>query len=269
MSDTSISFPGLGLSFNPPKAAFSVFGYDIRWYGIIIALGFTLAVFYTLRRCKDYGVTEDDLIDVLLVAAPAGVIGARAFYVLFNYELFRGDPLSVFQIWNGGLAIYGAVIGGLFAGSLMARYKKIHIPAILDLGSLGFMIGQAIGRWGNFVNREAYGIQTSLPWRMEIFDYYSRTRLAVHPCFLYESVWNALGFVLLHFLSKRRKYDGQVFLLYLVWYGIGRGLIEGLRTDSLYFLSTGLRISQVLGFASALIALLFLGFRALYRREVK
>jgi len=262
----AISFPGLGLTLDPPEVAFSIFGHDIRWYGIIIAIGFMLAFLYGLRRCEKFGFNQDQLIDLLFVATPVAIIGARAYYVIFNYHEFASDPIRIFQIWTGGLAIYGAVIGGLLSGAIAARVKKIKIGAALDIGALGFLIGQAVGRWGNFINREAYGVPTNLPWRMEIYDWASGMRVAVHPTFLYESLWNILGFILLHFASRRRRYDGQTFLTYVAWYGLGRGLIEGLRTDSLYFLDTGLRVSQVLGFASCLAALLILGYNALFRR---
>jgi phosphatidylglycerol:prolipoprotein diacylglycerol transferase len=219
-----------------------------------------------MKRCEQFGFNQDQLIDILFVATPVAIICARAYYVIFNYEQFAADPIRIFQIWTGGLAVYGSVIGGLIAGAVMAKIKKIKIGALLDLGVLGFLIGQAIGRWGNFVNREAYGYATSLPWRMEITDIYTGMRMAVHPTFLYESLWNVLGFVLLHFASKHRKYDGQTFLTYLAWYGLGRGIIEGFRSDSLYFLGTDLRVSQVLAFSSCLLALLILAYNALFRR---
>lgn len=261
-----ISFPGLGITLDPSEIAFSVFGLNIRWYGIIIATGFMLAFLYGLKRCEKFGFNQDQLVDMLFVAVPVAIIGARAYYVIFNYHEFAYNPAQIFKIWTGGLAIYGAVIGGLLSGAIAARVKGIKIGAALDLGSLGFLIGQAVGRWGNFINREAYGSPTNLPWRMEIYDRAARMRIAVHPTFLYEFLWNVLGFVLLHFASKRRRYDGQIFLTYVAWYGLGRGLIEGLRTDSLYLFDTGLRVSQVLGFGSCLVALLILGYNALFRR---
>lgn len=225
-----------------------------------------LAFIYGMKRCEKFGFNQDQLIDMLFVATPAAIIGARAYYVIFNFHEFESDPARIFQIWNGGLAIYGAVIFGLLAASITARVKKIKIGAALDLGALGFLIGQAVGRWGNFINREAYGVATNLPWRMEIYDRAMGMRIAVHPTFLYESLWNVLGFILLHFASRKRRYDGQTFLTYIAWYGLGRGLIEGLRTDSLYLFGTGLRVSQVLGFASCLAALLILGYNALFRQ---
>jgi phosphatidylglycerol:prolipoprotein diacylglycerol transferase len=260
MDSQAIYFPGLDLTFNPPKVAFNVFGHDIRWYGVIIAFGFLLAVIYVLKRCAQFGYTADDLLDMLIVSLPVGLVCARAYYVVFNYDLYRDNFWDVFKVWNGGLAIYGGVIGGLGCAAIMSRIKKIKPTAILDLGSLGFLIGQSIGRWANFINREAYGSETTLPWRMEIFDFDVQARISVHPCFLYESLWNALGFLILHKVSKKRRFDGEIFLLYLVWYGFGRGFIEGLRTDSLYFFSTGLRISQVIAFSSCILAALVLAY---------
>lgn len=261
----AINFPGIGISFDIPEVAFSIFGLGIRWYGIIIALGFMLAFIYGMKRCEQFGFSQDDLMDMLLVATPAGIIGARAYYVIFNYDIFRGNPTKIFQLWTGGLAIYGGIIGALLAAAIVAKVKKIKIMSVFDIGALGFLIGQAVGRWGNFINREAYGTVTNLPWRMEIWDWSRAQRIAVHPTFLYESLWNVLGFVLLHFASKRRKYDGQTFWTYVAWYGVGRGLIEGLRTDSLYLFGTDIRVSQLLAFGSCLAALLILGYNAFFK----
>ena len=256
-----ITFPHLGLSFNPSRVAFSLFGKPVYWYGIIIALGFVLAVWYCCRRAPEFGITTDQVIDMLIVAVPTAIICARAYYCVFNWEAYRDNPISLLYIWNGGLAIYGGVIGGFAAAAIFCRVKKLRPAAMLDLGGFGFPIGQAIGRWGNFFNREAFGVIKAGAdpfFKMGLADATGAV-LYVHPTFLYESVWNAVGFVLLHVWSKRRKFDGQVFLLYLAWYGLGRGLIEGLRADSLYLGATNLRVSQLLAYASCLaaVALLF------------
>lgn len=254
MSADMISFPGLGLSLDPPRIAFSVFGRPIFWYGIILAVAFLVAALYAIRRAPKFGITGDDLTDVLIFATPAAIIGARAYYVLFEFDQYADNPISALYVWDGGVAIYGAVIAAVLTVLIVTTVKKISAPAVLDIGALGLLIGQAIGRWGNFINREAYGTVTDLPWRMEIYDRIAGVRQAVHPTFLYESLWNALGFVLLHSLSKKRKYNGETFIMYLAWYGLGRGLIEGMRTDSLYMLGANLRVSQVLGFTSFVVA---------------
>lgn len=262
-----ISFPGLGISFDPPRTAFTLLGFDVKWYGVIIAVGFILALAYTLKRSEKFGFSQDSFIDILFVAVPVGIICARLYYVIFNFELFRGDPLKVIRVWEGGLAIYGGVIGGMLSAIIVAKIKKINPLAVADLGALGFLIGQAVGRWGNFINREAYGSVTTSFLRMEIYDAAAGMRISVHPCFLYESVWNLAGFVLLHFLSRRRRYDGQILLGYLAWYGLGRFFIEGLRTDSLYFFSTGIRVSQMLAILSMLAAILIMVYIRFLRKK--
>jgi phosphatidylglycerol:prolipoprotein diacylglycerol transferase len=182
---------------------------------------------------------------------------------VFNWGEFSGDWTRVFRIWEGGIAIYGAVIGAALTVLIGCRIKKISVPAMLDLMSLGFLIGQAVGRWGNFVNGEVYGQATDVPWRMSVNGY------AVHPLFLYESLWCALGFALLHFLSKKRVFNGQIFLGYVAWYGLGRGVLEGMRDDQfiLMLFNTPLRVSQVLGFASCVLALGTLFFLSVFRRH--
>ena len=247
-----IGFPGFGLEFEVSRIAFSVFGKPIFWYAIIIAAGFLLAVYYAMARSREFAVSEDDITGMLIFAVPLAIICARAYYVIFNFEPYRDNLISVLYIWNGGIAIYGAIIGAVIGLLIYCRIRKVKVSGLLDLGGLGLMIGQAIGRFGNFVNAEAYGGETTLPWRMEIYDLAARARICVHPTFLYESLWNVLGFVLLHFYSKRRKFPGEIFALYLVWYGMGRAMIEGLRADSLYFFNTGLRTSQVLAIITVL-----------------
>ena len=261
MDGTPITFPGLGIEMNPPRVAFTILGKDFYWYGVKIAVGFLLAVLYVTRRSKEFGIKSDDLVDMLIYAVPTAMICARLYYVVFNFSLFRDNLPAVIRIWDGGIAIYGAVIGGVLAAYIFSRVRRINLPAILDISSLGLLIGQALGRWGNFVNREAYGAVTDAFLRMGIYVNENGVlrQIFVHPTFLYESLWNAAGFVFLHLFSKKlRRYDGQIFLMYLAWYGLGRGFIEGLRTDSLYLFGTGLRISQVLGFSSCLAALVFL-----------
>ena len=259
----TISFPGLGISVEVKRLAFSVFGLDVYWYGIIIAVGFLLAVLYCNHRTKDFGIKKDDLLDMLIFAVPLAIIGARAYYVLFMYdEYYYGNPQLMFQIWDGGVAIYGAIIAGVLTVLVFCLIKRIRVGTMLDLCVLGLLIGQAIGRWGNFVNQEAYGTATNLPWAMQLSN-----GALVHPCFLYESLWNVVGFVILHFYSKKRRYSGEIFLIYTAWYGFGRGLIEGLRTDSLYLFGTGLRVSQFFGFFTCIVALGVLVYLYLFREQ--
>ena len=238
-----ISFPSLGISVNPPRSI-SLGPLNIYFYGIIIACGLVLAVLYCMNRSKEFGIQEDDILDGVLWVTPFAICCARAYYCIFAWHEYAADPISVLYIWNGGLAIYGGVIGALIGVSVLCKLKKIKLPAMLDLVLLGFLIGQSIGRWGNFMNREAFGAPTDSFFRMGLYNTLTGQTEYYHPTFLYESVWNLCGFVLLHFLSKRRKYDGQIALCYAAWYGLGRCIIEGLRMDSLYWGS--FRVSQVL-----------------------
>ena len=277
----TVSFPGLGLEFTLDRVALTVFGRPVYWYAIIIVCGLMLAWLYCSKKAPKVGIKSDDVVDLLLFAVPLAVIGARLYYIIFNLGEFRGadgalDFGKMVRLWDGGLAIYGAVIVSLAVLFFLCRYKKIPFLAFGDLGVFGLLIGQSIGRWGNFVNVEAYGGVTDLPWRMcsskiaaELYGQglvdaagYQQVldgTLGVHPTFLYESLWNLLGFVLLVLIFRYwRKFDGQIFFSYLLWYGVGRGIIEGLRTDSLYFMDTAIRVSQVLGFASALVGAVFI-----------
>lgn len=262
----TISFPGLGLSFNPSRVAFSIGSKPIYWYGIIIAAGFLLAVYYAMRRADQFGLTQDNIIDMLICAVPLAIIGARAYYCLFSWNLYKDDPIRVLYIWEGGLAIYGGVIGAAIGLFLYTKVKKVKTSALLDIGGLGLLIGQSIGRWGNFMNREAFGAQTDSFLRMGLTDASGAT-IYVHPTFLYESVWNAIGLLILHFYSKRRKFDGQIFLMYLGWYGLGRMFIEGLRTDSLYVGSSNLRVSQLLAGICFLAVVIFLVYDKIFREH--
>lgn len=258
---STISFPSLGIELDPPRG-FTLFGLDIRFYGIIIAVGLLLAVIYGLKRSKQFGLKEDDILDGVLGIVPFAIICARAYYCIFSWDEFAANPISVLYIWQGGLAIYGGVIGAVIGVVALCLIKKIRLGTVLDLMALGFLIGQCIGRWGNFFNREAFGAETESFFRMGLYDYVAEKFTYFHPTFLYESVWNLVGFIALHFLSKKRQYDGQIALGYAAWYGLGRTLIEGLRMDSLY-LGT-FRVSQLLAAIScfaAATALVVLAFR--------
>lgn len=254
----TIEFPKLGWVFHisPVLAEFSVFGlhFSIRWYGVMIALGFLLAVLYAVKFAPRFGVQLDPMIDVVLVSAIFSVLSARIYYILFydGIATFWKEPLKVFRIWDGGLAIYGALIGAFVTGIWMCRVRKVSTLAMFDLASVGFLIGQCLGRWGNFFNQEAFGGNTTLPWGMtgsiiragtngSGYD----TSLPVHPTFFYESLWCLIGIVLLHLLLKKKyTFKGQIFCAYVVWYGLGRVWIEGLRTDSLML--GQVRVSQLL-----------------------
>ena len=257
---SAISFPWLGLEVNPGRG-FDLGPLTINFYGLVIACGLLLAVWYGMKRAKTFGFTEDDILDGVLWVTPFAIACARAYYCIFSWESYADNLISVLYIWEGGLAIYGGVLGALVGVAVFCLIKKIKIAALLDVVLLGFLIGQSLGRWGNFMNREAFGAETVSFLRMGLLNSSTGIVTFVHPTFLYESAWNALGFVILHFLSKRRRYDGQIALSYAAWYGLGRAFIEGLRTDSLWW--GPFRVSQLLAAVScfaAVIALLVLSF---------
>lgn len=267
---TTVSFPGLGWTFNIPSEAFSIGNYSVKWYGIIIALGFTLAVIYGGRMAYKWKMSLDGMLDVLLWGTFLGIIGARVYYVAFEWDRYKDNIWDAFKIWEGGIAIYGGIIGALIGAMIACKLSKVDFRNLLDLGALGLLIGQGIGRWGNFMNQEAFGTNTDTAlFRMtspKITETLLRDQamllekgitvdpyMPVHPTFLYESVWCLLGFVILHFICKKyRKFKGEIFMLYGVWYGFERMVVEGLRTDSLYIPNTTIRVSQAL---SALIIL--------------
>ena len=254
---STISFPSLGLEMNPPRG-FELFGFDIRFYGIVIAVGLLCAVLYGLKRSKKFGLKEDDILDGVLGIVPFAIICARLYYCFFSWDSYKTDPISMLYIWEGGLAIYGGVLGAAVGVVVFSLIKKVKLGAVLDVVALGFLIGQSIGRWGNFFNREAFGAETESFLRMGLLNATTQVVRYYHPTFLYESVWNLAGFVLLHFLSKKRRYDGQIALGYVVWYGLGRTFIEGLRLDSLML--GDFRVSQLLAaiscFAAATVLIL-------------
>lgn len=255
MREAVISFPMFGESFAiDPPYCFEIGSFKIYFYGVIIALGFILAIVYAAKNHRRFDIAMDTVYDLLLWAVIAAVIGARAYYCAFNWELYASDPISVLYIRDGGLAIYGGVIGAVLALIIACRIKKIPVWPAFDIMSFGLLIGQLVGRWGNFFNREAYGYETGVFCRMGLtLD--GRT-IYVHPTFLYESLWNLAGLILLHVYSKRhRKYQGQFFILYVFWYGLGRAFIEGLRSDSLWLIPGVIRVSQLLAAVSMLAAL--------------
>ncbi len=258
-----ISFPGLGIDgFTIKSVAFTIFGKDIMWYGILICIGMILAYLYAHSRAKFEGVKTDDLLDLGFFVILFGIVGARLYYVLFAptsfvatggsfWENIWDTIVNVVSIWNGGLAIFGGILAGFITALVVARIKKIHFPVIADILAPSVMIGQIIGRWGNFMNAEAYGGETTVPWRMGIKRISAEglytSSIEVHPTFLYESLWNLNGFVLIAIFYKKKKFNGQIFYFYMIWYGLGRTMIEGLRSDSLYIAGNeNLRVSQIL-----------------------
>jgi len=259
---SAIIFPGLGITLDPSPVAFTVFGKDIYWYGLIIAFGFLMAYVYMSARCKHFGITSDNVIDMLLWAVPIGLVCARIYYCVFYWELYRDNPISCLYVWEGGMAIYGGVLGGIFGLWLCSKALKIPFPVLGDLAAYGVIIGQIFGRWGNFMNREAHGGETDNFLRMGLVGSDGIIRY-YHPTFLYESLWNLIGLVLMHRMAKKRKFDGQIMYFYFLWYGLGRAWIEGLRTDSLYLFRTGIRVSQLLAilFVIFSLAMLFYIFK--------
>lgn len=266
MSSDYISFPNLNLTFNvsPDIVTFKLFGqpFSLKWYGVLIAIGFLLAVIYAIKRAKDFDINPDHMIDVVLVSTIFAFIGARLYFVLFSNDTsYFENPISILQVWNGGLAIYGGIIFAFLTAIWMCKVRKVNTLAMFDLSSIGFLIGQCIGRWGNFFNQEAYGGNTGNKYLLGMTgsliktgvnatSSYNVTEL-VHPTFLYESFWCLLGFILLHFVSKKAyKFKGEIFSLYIMWYGLGRFFIEGLRIDSLKF--GEMRISQIVAALSVI-----------------
>ena len=274
-----VQFPGLGLEFTLDRVAFTVFGMPIYWYGILIATGLALAIVFAFSHARRFGIDSDRMVDVILIGTVCAVIGGRAFYVAtapFEYASFA----EMLDIRLGGVAIYGAVIAAFLSGYFACRWRKVPILPMFDLAGMGFLLGQGIGRWGNFVNQEAFGTNTTLPWGMYsegTCNYLSSVQetlaaqgvavdpsLPVHPTFLYESIWCLLGFFLLWAYMKRRKFHGELILMYVMWYGAERFFVEGLRTDSLMVGS--FRISQVIAAVSVIAALcIWLALRKKYK----
>lgn len=269
LKTNQIVFPHLNIDITIDKTAFTIFGLDIQWYGIIIATGILLAIMFGLSQMKKYGLNSDRVIDCIIGGIIGGIIGARVYYVIFAWEEYKDNLSSIFNIREGGLAIYGGFIGALVVGLIIAKIRDVKILPLLDIVGMSFLIGQGIGRWGNFTNQEAFGSNTDLPWGMSGGTIQNRiltmiengntditTKELVHPCFLYESIWCILGFIIIYLYSKHRKYDGQLFLMYIGWYGLGRSVIEGLRTDSLML--GNLRVSQMLAIVLTITSVILL-----------
>lgn len=283
-----IYFPNSGLFPNGIKidrVMFTIPGIDLEiyWYGFLIALGMVLAMIYAFRNLRRFGLEPDRVTDTVLAGFIGGVLGARIYFVIFSLERYLTeeggfDLKAALAIRDGGLAIYGGVIGALLFGAIMAKIRKVKLPPLLDLVGMGFLIGQCFGRWGNFFNQECFGTKTFLPWGMTsktimngLYAFYypenvsiitnRATEMIAHPCFLYESLWCLIGFIALHIYKKHRKFDGELFLMYIGWYGLGRFWIEGLRTDSLYLINTEalkLKASQLVAGTCVIFALVLL-----------
>ena len=252
-----IEFPGLGLRIENVKRSINFFGlFDIYWYAIIIAFGLMLGILLGLRHCRRYGISQDDLITYIIAAVPSAIVGARLYYVIFSWDIYKNNLAGIFNLRDGGLAIYGGIIFAVIAAIIVAKVKNQNFLRILDFAFPYIALGQAIGRWGNFVNQEAYGRTTNLPWRMTG----SGIEGAVHPNFLYESLLCFfIFFFLLYFRKNRRKYNGQVVCLYLIMYGISRAFVEYIRgNDALLIGKTDLRVSLVLSLALVLCGIIFL-----------
>lgn len=275
-NSTTVFFDGLGISFNVPSIAFTIGSYEVHWYGIIIAFGFALAVLYGGRTAYKWKMSLDGMTDVLIWGTIFGIVCARAYYVIFEWDYFSAHPSEIIQIWNGGIAIYGGIIGAIIGAAIGCKIGKIDFYNLLDMGALGLLIGQGIGRWGNFFNQEAFGMNTDTAlfrmWSEKIRDNIIANQgtliekglsvdpnTAVQPTFLYESVWCLALFLILHFfVIKRRKFKGEAFLLYGIGYGLERTVVEGMRTDSLYFAGTTVRVSQVLSAAVVVVFAIWL-----------
>ena len=279
MDTVTVYFNGLkhGFEVSSILAQFSVFGHDItiRWYGAIIAFGFLLAVLFGGRMAYKWKMSIDKMLDVLIYSTIFGILGARLYYCIFEWDRYKDNPIEILYIWNGGLAIYGGIIGGILAAYVVCRVRKMNFWNLMDIASMSLLIGQGIGRWGNFANQEAFGTNTDLPWGMwsektaayitQYSDKLSANGIvmdpdkAVHPTFLYESIWCLLGFFVLYIITRKaRKFSGQIFLTYGVWYGAERAVVEGFRTDSLYIAGTTIRVSQLLSAVLALVCLVIL-----------
>ena len=289
-----VSFGGISSAFDVSSVfcEFNINGnlIQIKWYGVIIALGFTLAALFGGRIAYTWRMNLSKMIDVLIYGTLGGIVGARAYYVIFEWDYYSAHPGEIFEIWNGGLAIYGGIIGGILAGFFTCKLEKLNFLNLLDLVGMSLLIGQGIGRWGNYANQEAFGTFTNANFGMmsdkvkdyiilhpekyglqgvaDISGFIEENNLFVHPTFFYEFVWCMAGFGILYLILKKfRKFSGQIFLCYGIWYGLGRAMIEGLRTDSLYIGTTGIRVSQALSICIVVVCTVVLVTKLLKLRK--
>ena len=278
LKDMPISFPGLfgDWEFNPDPIAVHI-GHGVYWYGIILACAMLAGLFLCMKQAKRFGLTEDNVLDLVLWAVPCCILGSRIYYAIFYLDLYRNADGSldwgrIIAIWDGGLAIYGTVIAGVIVVLIFTKVKKLRFAAMTDLAAMGLLLGQISGRWANFINREAFGGLTDLPWRMRLWVSASQY-IEVHPTFLYESLWNLVGLLLMLFvITKGRRFDGENTWFYFLWYGLGRAWIEGLRTDSLYlfdwtFMGQPIRVSQALSVVMVVVAAVMLFYNVKIKKR--
>ena len=251
-----ISFPNLGITLTVSRSLFSVFGIPVYSYGLIIGIGVILGFIYASNEIKRQGITQDDFLNMFITALPVAILCARLYYVIFSWDFYKNNPLEILDIRGGGLAIYGGIIGAFAVVLIYCKVKKLNIGKVLDILAVSLLIGQSVGRWGNFVNGEAFGSSSTLPWAMSIESEGRLIANMVHPTFLYESVFNAIGIVVLLLYKRKKVFQGELFCGYMVWYGIGRMLIEGLRADSLYW--GPFRVSQMLSGLLVIIGLILI-----------
>lgn len=274
LAAVSISFPNLGIEINDLHKTFTICGFEIAYYGLIIGIGMMLAIGFCMYEAKKTGQKADDYIDIAIFSIVAAIIGARIYYVAFEWDNYKGNLSAIFNIRQGGLAIYGGLIGGVLAGFIVTKVKKLDFLRCADTAVLGILIGQIVGRWGNFMNREAFGGNSDglFAMRINCNDGIARVRvpkgvdyideacqwIQVQPTFLYESCWNLGVFILILCFKKKKSYHGEMLLWYILGYGIGRAIIEGMRTDQLIIGSTGIAVSQMLSIVLAIVALMIL-----------
>lgn len=276
MNYTEVSFPGLGITVNIDQVAFSIFGIEVYWYGVLISLGMVLCVVLGMLHSKKNKFSSDLVFDVILVSLPCAIVGARLYYVLSEWEMYSGDLIKIFDTRSGGLAVYGGILGAFIGTLIMCKIRKIPFSAVVDFCVVYIPLGQAIGRWGNFFNQECFGTTTTLPWGMKSSEVESYLRLyfpdldstmAVHPTFFYEFLATITIFFILLYVRKYSKHAFESMAVYMILYGVARFFIEGLRTDSLYIGDTGIRTSQL--FSAVLVVSGVIYLVVAYKKNIK